>query len=109
VKDGPEAGRLVQLSGARYTFDRSRRPGKRILATDLQPERTYSVAFEGHVAHWETLLLAGRFGNLHYTPTEIPLTTALYGHAMRKGVLEARVEGRVIDAAPTPPGSAPGW
>jgi hypothetical protein len=100
VKDGPDASRLVQLSGARYSFDRTVPPGKRVVTTDLQPNRTYTVALEGHVPHWITLLLAGRFGKLPYKPTEIPLTTALYGHAVRNHRLEAQVEGRVVDVSP---------
>ena len=35
---------MVQVSGCRYAFDRSRPVGKRIVESDIDPKRTYSVA-----------------------------------------------------------------
>jgi poly(3-hydroxybutyrate) depolymerase len=93
--DTPGSGRLVQLSGARYTFDPRRPAGQRILETDLQPERVYTVALEGQVVERETLDLAGRFEKLDYQTTGVPFTLALYGHAAKTGRIEARLEGRV--------------
>ncbi len=102
VKDGPEASRLIQLSGARYVFDRSRPPETRIVESDLIPARTYSVVFEGHVLHRENILMAGRFGKIPFRVTDIPLSTALYGHAVRSGKIFARTEGRVREISETP-------
>jgi 2',3'-cyclic-nucleotide 2'-phosphodiesterase (5'-nucleotidase family) len=93
--DRPGATRLVQAAGARYRFDRTRPPGRRIVWSDLDPERRYRVALEGQVVERETILLAGRFKKLAYEVTEIPFSLALYGHAARLGRIEARVEGRV--------------
>src|SRR5262249_7354249 len=42
--DEPGAGRLVQLSGARYVFDPARPDGKKIVESTLEPERVYTVA-----------------------------------------------------------------
>lgn len=102
AKDGPDANRLIQLSGARYTFDRTQPPGKRIVASNLDPARTYSVVLEGYVVYWETMLLAGRFGTLKNEPTEIPFSTALYSYAKRQGQIVARVEGRVVERDGSP-------
>jgi len=96
-QDGPDADRLAQVSGLRYAFDSHRPAGKRIVESTLEPERVYRVALEGHVAYWETLLQAGHFGKLRYRITETPLSVALYGHAARQGVIQARREGRVRD------------
>jgi predicted esterase len=89
------ANRLIQVSGMRYAFDPSQPKGKRIVSSDLQPERRYVVAMEGQVVQRETAYLAGRFKQLKYTTTEIPFTMALYGYASKKGKIESHVEGRV--------------
>ncbi|MEN6533244.1 MAG: 5'-nucleotidase C-terminal domain-containing protein [Bryobacteraceae bacterium] len=96
-KDGPYANRLAQVSGIHYSFDSSRPPGQRIVACDVDLAKTYTVALEGHVAHWETLLQAGHFGKFPYKLTEIPLSVALYGHALRQRTITIRREGRVRD------------
>jgi predicted esterase len=96
--DEPGAGRLVQISGARYVFDLRRPAGQRIVESDLEPDRVYTVALEGQVVERETMLLAGRFKKLDYSCTDIPFTLALYGHAARTGRIEARREGRVREA-----------
>lgn len=102
AKDGPDANRLIQLSGARYTFDGTQPPGKRIVASNLDLARTYSVVLEGYIVYWETMLLAGRFGNLRYESTEIPFSTALYGYAKRQGQIVACREGRVVEMEGSP-------
>ena len=102
-KDGPDANRLAQVSGIRYSFDSSRPSGSRIVESDIEMERTYIVALEGQNTHWDTLLQAGHFGKLRYRVTEIPLSTALYGHALRHRPIHARREGRVRDVTPLLP------
>ncbi len=96
--DSPGASRLVQVSGMKYTFDASKDTGSKIVAHDLEPERVYTVTLEGQVVERETMLLAGRFRKLDYTTTPTPFTLALYGHAARSGKIEARKEGRVVNA-----------
>jgi predicted esterase len=96
--DTPGSGRLVQLSGARYIFDPRRAAGERIVDTDLQLDRLYTVALEGQVVERETMLLAGRFEKLDYNTTNVPFTLALYGHAAKLGRIEAKTEGRVREA-----------
>jgi predicted esterase len=100
VKDGPHASRLVQLSGARYTFDPGQPEGKRIVASDLVADRTYTVAFEkGSVTTPGLILLAGRFGRISLRSTGIPIHTALYGYALHQGTLVADPEGRVREVS----------
>lgn len=92
------AARLVQLSGARYTFDPAKPAGQRIVSSDIDPGRTYTVAMEGQVVERETILLAGRFRKLEYRSADVAFTLALYGYAARQKKIEARAEGRVTRA-----------
>lgn len=93
--DAPVADQLVQLSGGRYTFDRRQPKGKRIVETDLDPDRVYTVALEGQAVEREAILLLGRFRKLEFRTTDVPFTLALYGHAARQKRMIGRVEGRV--------------
>jgi predicted esterase len=97
--DTPGSGRLAQLSGARYAFDPRRPAGERIVETDLQADRVYTVALEGQVVERETMLLDGRFEKLDYQTTDVPFTLALYGHAAKSGRIEAKLEDRVRDVS----------
>jgi hypothetical protein len=90
--------RLVQLSGGRYTFDRRRKPGMRIVASSFELDRIYTVALEGQTVERDEkvyLGLAGRSATLRYDVTDIPLTLALYGYAARAKELRAPREARV--------------
>ena len=91
--------RLVQISGARYAFDRRRPKGSRIVSSDLQAGRDYTVAVEGQVPERQTILLAGRFGTLAYRPTEVPFGGALYAHAASTGRIVVET-GRIRDETP---------
>ena len=100
VKDGPHASRLIQLSGARYTFDRGQPPGKRIVTSDLAPDKAYTVAFEkGSVTTQGLILLAGRSGRLPLRSTGIPVHTAFYGYALHQGTIVAEPGGRVREVS----------
>lgn len=102
ASDGPGAGFLIQLSGARYAFNLSRAAGRRIVDSDLQPNRLYKVVMEGQVVARETIRLAGRFKNFDYKDTETSFTLALYGYAAESGRIETRIEGRVREAKDAP-------
>lgn len=92
---GDAAHLLVQISGGSYVFDRRLEPGRRIVASSLEPARRYRVVLEGQVVERETMRLAGRFKRLAYQTTDVPFTLALYGHAARSGEIRAEREGRV--------------
>jgi predicted esterase len=94
--------RLVQISGARYAFDRSRPKGSRIVSSDLAHDRLYKVVVEGQVPERQTVSLAGRYGTLPYTVTEVPLLGALYAHAVASGRIVVETEGRVREATSDP-------
>jgi 2',3'-cyclic-nucleotide 2'-phosphodiesterase (5'-nucleotidase family) len=96
--DSPGASRLIQISGAHYVFDPAQSDGHKIVESDIDPERTYTVALEGQAVERHTVLLAGRFMKLDYHSTGIPFTLALYGHAAKKGKITAKVDGRVRSA-----------
>ena len=92
---GDASNLLVQISGANYAFDRQLDLGRRIVASNLLPERKYLVVLEGQVVERQTMRLAGRFKQLQYTTTNAPFSMALYGHAARSGKIVAHSEGRV--------------
>ncbi|HLF92591.1 MAG TPA: 5'-nucleotidase C-terminal domain-containing protein [Planctomycetota bacterium] len=89
--------RLVQVSGLRYAFDRARPKGSRIVSSDLDARRVYTVALEGQVPERETIFLAGRFGKLPVRMTDVPFVASLYAHAAATGKIGADREGRVRD------------
>lgn len=93
--DSPGASRLLQISGATYTFDASKPDGYKIIHSTLDPERQYTVALEGQVVERQSVLLAGKFRKLDYRTTDIPLTMALYGHAVAAKTITAAPPGRV--------------
>lgn len=93
------SNRLVQVSGMRYRFDPAQPAGRRIVSSDLQPDRRYRVVMEGQVVQRQTVQLAGRFKQLPHQQTDVAFTMALYGHAKRSGKIEARVEGRVVQVS----------
>lgn len=95
--DRPGAGRLVQVSGMRYVFDSSKVATGRLVSTDLDMDRVYTVALEGQVVERETMALGGHFKRLDYQTTDTPLSLALYTHAVKTGHISAKVEGRVVD------------
>jgi len=95
----PKLDRLVQVSGMRYAFDRRRPKGRRVVSTDLNPDRSYKVVLEGQVPERETIYLAGRFGRLDYRITETPFLGALYARAVTTGRISVGVEGRVRDVS----------
>ncbi len=91
---------LVQPSGFKYSFDRNRPVGQRIVDSDLDAETSYRVALQGQVPEraevWRraTIRLADKYP-LRYQVTDIPFRTALYAQAVRTGRIEATIEGRV--------------
>lgn len=87
--------RLVQVSGCKYTFDRRRPGGSRIVSSDLDPGRRYKVVVEGQVPERESIFLAGRFRTLSATVTDVPFAGALYGHAAATGRIQVDTVGRV--------------
>lgn len=93
---------LVHVSGCRYTFDRSRPAGQRIIETDLDPARTYSVSCEPHLlTRTDTLMLSKLRGQIEYEwqePTTI--TAAWKAIAENDGRLTSKLDGRLRDITP---------
>jgi predicted esterase len=99
--DKGKIDRLVQVSGLRYEFDRRRPKGSRIVSSDLEPDRIYTVVLEGQVPERQSLHLAGRFGTLLLTKTEVPFVGALYAHATATGRVAVET-GRVRELGEDP-------
>jgi predicted esterase len=98
--DSPGASRLLQISGAAYSFDPAKPDGYKITRSTLDPEKRYTVALEGQVVERQSALLAGKFRKLDYQTTGIPLTMALYGYAATQGPITAPPPGRITQASP---------
>ncbi len=90
---------LVQVSGCRYAFDRSRPAGERIVESDIDPARTYSVAcVEGLLSRGDMLHLAERFGKIEYEERELTNITAAWRYIDKQGgIINAQLDGRVRD------------
>ena len=97
--DSPGASRLLQISGAAYSYDPAKPDGYKIIHSTLDPEKRYTVALEGQVVERQSALLAGKFRKLDYQTTGIPLTMALYGYAATQGTITAPPPGRITQAS----------
>jgi hypothetical protein len=101
--DKKHAEYLVQVSGCRYAFDRTRPKGKRIVRTDIDPDRKYTVVCEGQVmTRGDTFFLAGRFEKLPYTDLEPTNISAAWRYIDKcGGRIEGKLDGRVtaVDGA----------
>ncbi|MDA0744980.1 MAG: 5'-nucleotidase C-terminal domain-containing protein [bacterium] len=88
---------LVQVSGCRYAFDRSKPRGSRIVETDIEPGREYTiVCYSSLLTRGDVLHLAGRYGKISFEHLE-ETNLALAWRAIDKagGILQANEEQRV--------------
>src|SRR5690606_36573782 len=98
IRDAPRERRfLIQISGCRYRFDRRRPFGQRIVASNIDPQREYSVACETHaLPRTDTMHLAGRYGRIPFQALEITTHSAAWRYlAMHEGKLLAPPLGRL--------------
>jgi poly(3-hydroxybutyrate) depolymerase len=107
--EAKDARFLVQVSGCRYAFDRGRPQGQRIVESDIDPERTYSVVCESHsLTRTDTMNLAGRYGKIPYRNLDwTSISTAWRFINRSNGRIEGRLEGRVKDVTARPPEKPP--
>jgi predicted esterase len=99
MMDGPEADRLAQVSGLRYAYDPSRPEGKRIIETDLVPDKIYSVVVEESALDSARKGLMLPAGKITSKETGATMFLALYGYAAHLGKVGARVEGRIRETS----------
>ncbi len=98
ICDNPQEERfLVQVSGCRYTFDRSLPPGSRVVNTDIQPNHTYKIVCNIlDITRTDTLHLGKFFGKLNYQLLEPnTLSTAWFYALKNDGIISAKLENRV--------------
>ncbi len=90
---------LVQVSGCRYTFDRRRPFGQRIVETDIEPDREYTIVCNSSdITRDDTLHLGPYFERLGHTILEpTRLSAAWYYIQQHGGRIHARLEGRVME------------
>ena len=98
LNDKKKAEFLVQVSGCRYAFDRTKPKGKRIVETDIVADRKYTVVCEGQVTSRETLLLAGGFEKMPHKDLELTNVSAAWRYVVKcGGKIDGKLEGRVRD------------
>jgi hypothetical protein len=88
---------LIEVSGCRYAFDRSRPQGQRIVSSDIDPAREYSIVTASHnLPRTATMHLAGRHEKIWFQRLELTaLTTAWRYIETLGGKIGARLDGRV--------------
>ncbi len=100
ICDKPEEERfLVQVSGCRYTFDRSLPFGARVVDTDIQPERNYQIVCNvADITRTDTLHLGRFYGKLEYKLLEPNILSTIWFYASKNGgVITSRLENRVSE------------
>lgn len=99
ILDGPQADMfLVQTAGCRYTFDRSRPRGHRVVETDIHPDHSYRVVCNSStITRGDTLHLGARFGKLNHEILEPNILSAAWRSILKnQGRITApKREGRV--------------
>jgi len=103
LRDKPQEERfLVQVSGCRYRFDRRLPAGKRIVETDIQPERDYTIVCNSlDITRTDTLHLGDRFEKLNHQVLEPNvLSTAWRFIHSHGGRIAAKLEGRIAEIRP---------
>lgn len=93
---------LVQVSGCRYAFDRSRPRGERIVDTDIERDATYGiVCYSSLLSRGDVLHLGERFGQIPYEELEVTNISAAWRYIEKcGGRIEAGLDGRVRDLTP---------
>lgn len=90
VRNGKE--RPMQVSGLRYTFDRSQPEGSRIVQSTVDPDKVYTVAAEDHLCHRGERFL-GR--EVAFVETGVQIVDAQIRYARKMGRIVAKSEGRI--------------
>jgi pimeloyl-ACP methyl ester carboxylesterase len=101
LADAPEERNVpVQISGCRYTFDRRRESGHRVVTSTIEPMRTYTIVCEGQVRTRETIRLAGLLGRLRFTELEPTAVSAAWAYIVeRGGIVTVERDGRVREVS----------
>lgn len=105
----PDNRLLVQVSGCRYAFDRSRPEGHRLVSSDIDPAREYSVVTPSHnLTRTDTMRLAERRGQVRFQELDLNVLTVAWRYIDKcGGKIEAKLDGRVTDMGPAPAKSEP--
>ena len=92
LRDGNE--RPMQVSGLRFTFDRTRPQGQRVIDSDIDPARVYTVSAEDYLCQRGERFF-GR--TIPFTESGIQIVDAQirYAREHQKGKIEAQSEGRI--------------
>ncbi len=100
IRDKPAEHRfLVQVSGCRYRFDRKRSAGMRIVESDIDPERTYTIVCNSSsITRTDTLHLGDRHGKLNHEILEPNILSTAWYYAQKKGGrIRGELDGRLVE------------
>jgi uncharacterized protein (DUF362 family) len=90
-----ERERPMQVSGLRYTFDRSRPEGTRILRATVDPDKVYTVGGEDFLCHRGERFFGKK---VDFVNTGIHIVDAQIRYARQMGRIEAKSEGRIEES-----------
>lgn len=105
IGDDPKEHRfLIQVSGCRYCFDRRRPKGQRIVSSDIDPQREYSVVAKYlSLTRTDTMNWAGRYGKIEFETLEPNTISAAWRYIQQQGGrIEAKLDGRVTSLPAEP-------
>lgn len=93
---------LVQTAGCRYAFDRRQPQGKRVVETDIDPERSYRVVCNSSIiTRGDTLRLGDYFGKLNLELLEPNILSTAWRFTLKnQGRIASKLEGRVTEVKP---------
>lgn len=91
LRDGKD--RPMQVAGIRYSFDRSRPEGQRIVAADIDPAATYTIAAEAYLVQRGARFFGAEVEN--WTDTQTEMVDAQIRYTQHQGTVMAPARGRI--------------
>ncbi len=89
----------MQMSGLRYTFDRSRPEGSRIVQSSVDPDKVYTIGAEDYLCNKGERFFGG---NVPFVETGIQIVDAQIRYARKMGEIVAKTEGRIKEIGAVP-------
>jgi hypothetical protein len=104
IRDLPRGEKfLIQVSGCRYSFDRRHPQGQRVVSSDIDPSREYTIATASHnLTRTDTMYVTDR-RKVPFQHLDLNVVSSAW-HYIEKcgGKIESKRDGRVTDAAASP-------
>ncbi len=91
LRDGKD--RPMQVAGMHYSFDRSRPEGQRIVAADIDPAATYTIAAEAYLVQRGARFFGAAVEN--WTDTQTEMVDAQIRYTQHQDTVMAPARGRI--------------